>query len=134
MSQYSRVLSQYLKNVVTCKYNIRKYCHNSRRFWSNFEDVFCKNQLKSHFQSNDLPQPLKYIEIALKLANIALAGKHIFQVLGQYSWVLPQYLQVLSQYLRALSRWIHPLGLILSCLIEKVKNANKGCNFYILQK
>ena len=46
---------------------------------------------KSQFQSNDLPQALKYIKIASKLtsivtilANIALAGEHIFQVLGQY--------------------------------------------------
>ena len=47
---------------------------------------------KSQFQSNDLPQALKYNKIASKLtsivtilANIALAGEHIFQVLGQYS-------------------------------------------------
>ena len=40
---------------------------------------------KSQFQSNDLPQALKYIKIASKhssivtiLANIALAGEHIF--------------------------------------------------------
>ena len=46
---------------------------------------------KSQFQSDDLPQALKYIEIASKLtsivpilANIVLAGEHIFQVLGQY--------------------------------------------------
>jgi len=46
------------------------------------------------------------------LANIALAGDHIFQVLGQYSWVLPQYLQVLSKYLQVLSRWIGPWSLL----------------------
>ena len=47
---------------------------------------------KSQFQSNDLSQALKYIKIASKLTsivtilvNIALAGEHIFQVLGQYS-------------------------------------------------
>ena len=47
---------------------------------------------KSQFQSNDPVQALKYIKIASKLtsivtilANIALAGEHIFQVLGQYS-------------------------------------------------
>ena len=47
---------------------------------------------KSQFQSNDLPQALKDIKIASKptsivtiLANIALAGEHIFQVLAQYS-------------------------------------------------
>ena len=46
---------------------------------------------KSQFQSNDLPQALKYIPITSKLrgivtilANISLAGEHIFQVLGQY--------------------------------------------------
>ena len=46
---------------------------------------------KSQFQSNDLPQALKSIKIALKLtimvtilANIALAGDHIYQVLGPY--------------------------------------------------
>ena len=50
----------------------------------------------------------KLTSIVTILANIALAGDHIFQVLGQYSWVLPQYLQVLSQYLRVLSRWIGP--------------------------
>ena len=50
----------------------------------------------------------KLTSIVTILANIALAGDHIFQVLAQYSWVLPQYLQVLSQYLRVLSRWIHP--------------------------
>ena len=66
---------------------------------------------KSQFQSNDLPQALKYIKIASKLTsivtiliNIALAGEHIFQVLAQYSQVLPQYLQMLSQYLLVLSR------------------------------
>ena len=32
------------------------------------------------------------------LANIALAGEHIFQVLAQYLRVLLQYLRVLSQY------------------------------------
>ena len=47
---------------------------------------------KSQFQSNDLRQALKYIKIASKLtsivtmlANIGLAGEHIFQVLDQYS-------------------------------------------------
>ena len=47
---------------------------------------------KSQFQSNDQPQALKYRKIASKLtsivtilANIALAGEHIFQVLAQYS-------------------------------------------------
>ena len=66
---------------------------------------------KRRFQSDDLPQALKYIKIASKLpsivtilANIVLAGEHIFQVLGQYLWVLPQYLRVLSKYLRVLSR------------------------------
>ena len=46
---------------------------------------------KSQFQSNDLPQALKYIKIASKLtstvtilATITLAGEHIFQVLAQY--------------------------------------------------
>ena len=47
---------------------------------------------KSQIKSNDLPQALKHIKIASKLtsivtilANIALAGEHIFQVLAQYS-------------------------------------------------
>ena len=47
---------------------------------------------KSQFQSNDRPQAKNYIKIASKLtsivtilANIALAGEHIFQVLAQYS-------------------------------------------------
>ena len=51
-----------------------------------------RNNFESQFQSNDLPQALKYIKIALKptsivtiLASITLAGDHIFQVLGQYS-------------------------------------------------
>ena len=85
----------------------------------SFEALFkifsVRINFKSQFQSNDLPQALKYIKIASKLksivtilAKIVLAGEHIFQVLGQYSWVLPQYLRVLSQYLRVLSRWIHP--------------------------
>ena len=46
---------------------------------------------KSQFQSNDLPQALKYVKIASKvtsivtiLANIVLAGEHIFQVSSQY--------------------------------------------------
>ena len=53
---------------------------------------FCvRINFKSQFQINNLPQALKYIKIALKLtsivkilANIALAGEHIFQVLAQY--------------------------------------------------
>ena len=120
--------------------NTRKYCGNSDEDWANtwkmwspasaifasivtilvsFEAILkmftVSINFKSQFQSNDLPQALKYIKIAskltsivTKLTNIALAGEHIFQVLGQYLWVLPQYLQVLSQYLRVLSRWIHP--------------------------
>ena len=47
---------------------------------------------KSQFQSNGLPQALEYIKITSKLtsivtiiANIPLAGKHIFKVLAQYS-------------------------------------------------
>ena len=52
---------------------------------------------KSQFQSNDLPQALKYIKIALKLTsivamlvNIAVAGEHIFHhwldtYAGEYS-------------------------------------------------
>ena len=47
---------------------------------------------KSQFQSNDLPQALKYIKIASKLtsivtilASIILAGEHIFQILDKYS-------------------------------------------------
>ena len=54
--------------------------------------VTIKINFKSQFQSNDLPQTLKYIKIALKLtriviilANIGLEGEHIFQVLAQYS-------------------------------------------------
>ena len=119
----------------TCKYceNTCKYCRNTHEYWPNtwkmwspastiftsivtilvsfeaiWKRVFVKINFKSQFQSNDVPQDLKYIKIASKLtshvtilANIALAGDHIFQVLGQYSWVLPQYLRVLS-------RWIHP--------------------------
>ena len=52
---------------------------------------FVSINFKSQFQSNDLPQALKYIKNASKLASIvtilakiALAGEHIFQVLGQY--------------------------------------------------
>ena len=66
---------------------------------------------KSQFQSNDLPQALKYIKNASELtsivtilANIALASEHIFQVLAQYAGVLPQYLRALTQYLQVLSR------------------------------
>ena len=51
-----------------------------------------KINFEIQFQNNDLTQALKYIKIASKLtsivtilANIALAGEHIFQVLGQYS-------------------------------------------------
>ena len=61
-----------------------------------FEAIFnrfsVRTNFKSQFQSNDLPHALKNIKIASKLtsivtilANIALAGEHIFQVLGQYS-------------------------------------------------
>ena len=46
---------------------------------------------KSQFQSKGLQKALKYLKIASKLtsivtilANIALAGEHIFQVLAQY--------------------------------------------------
>ena len=60
-------------------------------FEAILEKFSVRINFKSQFQSNDLPQALKYIEIASKLtsivailANIALAGEHIFQVLGQY--------------------------------------------------
>ena len=48
--------------------------------------------IRSQFQSNDVPQALKCFKIGSKLTsivtilvNITLAGEHIFQVLGQYS-------------------------------------------------
>ena len=57
--------------------------------WKKFS---VRINFKSQFQRNDLPQALKNIKIASKLtsivtilANIALAGEHIFQVLAQYS-------------------------------------------------
>ena len=60
----------------------------------SFEAIFdrfsVRINFKSQFQSNDLPQALKYIKIAPKLSsnvtiltNIALASEHIFQVLAQ---------------------------------------------------
>ena len=121
--------------VNTCEYyhNTYEYWANTWKMWSpasatfasistillNFEAILgrfsVRINFKSQFQSIDLPHASKYIKTASKLtsivtilANIAIAGDHIFQVLAQYSWVLPQYLQVLSKYLRVLSRWIHP--------------------------
>ena len=58
----------------------------------SFEAIFkmfsVRTNFKSQFQSNYLPQTLKNIKIASKLisivtilADIALAGEHIFQVL-----------------------------------------------------
>ena len=53
---------------------------------------FARINFKSKFQSNDLPQALKYIKFASKLTSvvtilesIALEGEHIFQVLAQLS-------------------------------------------------
>ena len=61
-------------------------------FEANLKWFLIRFNFKSQFQSNELPQALKYIKIASKLTsiltiltNIALAGEHIFQVLGQYS-------------------------------------------------
>ena len=72
--------------------NTRKYCDNTCKFEAILKGFSMRINFKSQFQSNDLPQALKYIKIASKLtsivtilANIALAGEHIFQVLGQYS-------------------------------------------------
>ena len=60
-------------------------------FEAILESFSARINFKSQFQSNDPPQDLKYIKIVSKLtsvmtilANIALAGDHIFQVLGQY--------------------------------------------------
>ena len=61
-------------------------------FEANLKWFLIRFNFKSQFQSNELPQALKYVKIASKLtsivtilANIALAGDHIFQVLAQYS-------------------------------------------------
>ena len=65
------------------------------RIHESFEAIlklfFARINFKSQFESNDLPQALEYIKIALKLtsivtilANIALVGEHIFQILAQY--------------------------------------------------
>ena len=56
--------------------------------------------IKLIFTENLFKMSSKLTSIVTILANIALEGDHIFQVLAQYSWVLPQYLRVLS-------RWIH---------------------------
>ena len=64
--------------------------------------------LKLIFTINLFKIASKLTSIVTILVNIVLAGDHIFQVLGQYSWVLPQYLRVFSQYLQVLSRWIGP--------------------------
>ena len=101
--------------MVTCKRNVREYCHNT----CSFEAILMhfkacgRSLLKNWLLKLILTEKLfkiasKLTSIVTILANIALAGEHIFQVLAQYSWVLPQYLRVLSQYLRILSRWIHP--------------------------
>ena len=61
----------------------------------SFEAILKKFSVRinftSQFQRDDLLQALKYIKIASKLtsivtilANIALAGDHIYQVLGPY--------------------------------------------------
>ena len=64
----------------------------------------------------------KPTSIVTILANIALAGDHIFQVLGQYSWVLPQYLRILLKYLGVLSRWIQLKSLKKSLLFDFLIN------------
>ena len=55
-------------------------------FEANLTRFSVRINFKSQFQSNDLPQALKNINIASKLtsivkilANIALAGEHIFK-------------------------------------------------------
>ena len=60
-------------------------------FEANLKWFLIRFNFKSQFQSNELPQALKYVKIASKLtsivtilANIALAVNHIFQVLAQY--------------------------------------------------
>ena len=58
------------------------------------------------------------------LPKIALAGEHIFRILGQYLWVLTQYLRVLSQYLQVLSRWIHLNIVYLILTGGKMKSGN----------
>ena len=62
------------------------------RFEAILKRFSVRINFKSQFQSNDLLQALKYIKIASKLmsivtilANIALAGDHIYQVLVPYS-------------------------------------------------
>ena len=61
-------------------------------FRSQFQGNLSTINFTSKFESNCLPQALKNFKIASKLtsivtilANIARAGEHIFQVLGQYS-------------------------------------------------
>ena len=95
----------------SCKYcgNTHEYWANTWKMFSPASAIFAsivtilvifeamlwkfsvRINFKSQFQSNDPVQALKYIKIASKLTsivtilvNIALAGEHIFQVLGQY--------------------------------------------------
>ena len=56
-------------------------------FEANLKWFLIRFNFKSQFQSNELPQALKYIKIASKLtsivtilANIALAGEHILSI------------------------------------------------------
>ena len=53
-------------------------------FEASLKKFTVRINFKSQFQSNDLPQASKLTSIVTILENIALAGEHIFQVLGQY--------------------------------------------------
>ena len=77
--------------MFTCKYNTGEYCHNTCKFEAILKRFSVRINFKSQFQSNNLPQALKYIKIASKLtsivtilASIAFTGEHIFQVLAEY--------------------------------------------------
>ena len=92
-------MSQYLKNVFTCKCNTREYCHNTCKFWSNFGKVYCKYQLwRSIFK-----RKCSYHKLQNRLKLL-----QNLQVLGQYSRIL--HLQVNSFFKYWLNTWKYWAG------------------------
>ena len=73
-----------MKNVFTSKGDTCEYCYNICKFLAIYFKAL-KLTLKVDSYTTPFKIASKLTSIVTMLANIALAGDHIFQILGQYS-------------------------------------------------
>ena len=78
-------------------------------FEAIWKRVFVKINFKSQFQSNDVPQDLKYMKITSKHTSVVTILVNIVVILTSIDPILEKRVHLQVQYLRVLSQHLYVL-------------------------